>query len=122
MKKYQATIKINGQIIRTVVFADSDVHARLILQYQFGMKSVLNTPTIANEGLIGYVLFDDLVNSIKPKSTTLSPIRPNKPLDPQKARIAVLQRQKANITKNIDAERQRQKITKSNQRIFNLSR
>jgi len=37
MNKYNVIIKIRGQAIHTSVFADSPVHARLILEYQFGI-------------------------------------------------------------------------------------
>jgi hypothetical protein len=49
MNKYVATVRVKGQIIKTVVFADSQIHARLILQYQFGMNSVVSSPIQISE-------------------------------------------------------------------------
>jgi len=42
-------VRVKGQLVKTVVFADSPVHARLILQYQFGMDSIVAYPTAITE-------------------------------------------------------------------------
>ena len=42
MNKYQASVRVKGQLVKTAVFADSPIHARLILQYQFGMDSIVS--------------------------------------------------------------------------------
>ena len=49
----------------------------------------------------------------------LSEIKPNviKPLTPQQQRVKSLQLQKDNVTKQLKAERDRQKITKAQQTI-----
>jgi hypothetical protein len=44
MNKYIAMVRVKGQAIRTMVFADGLIHARLILQYQFGMDSIVASP------------------------------------------------------------------------------
>jgi len=49
MNKYQASVRVKGQLVKTAVFADSPVHARLILQYQFGMDSIVSYPTAITE-------------------------------------------------------------------------
>ena len=49
MNKYQALVRINGQQVRTAVFADSQIHARLILQYQFGMNSLVLAPSLSED-------------------------------------------------------------------------
>lgn len=49
MKKYLGVVKIKGHYIRTVVFADSDVHAKLLLAYQYGFDSLLNNPKLIQE-------------------------------------------------------------------------
>jgi hypothetical protein len=36
MNRYLVTLRIDGQLIKSVVSADSAVHARLLCQYQFG--------------------------------------------------------------------------------------
>jgi len=47
MNKYVATVLVKGQIVRTVVFAENPMHARLILEFQFGMGNVVSSPTTA---------------------------------------------------------------------------
>ena len=49
MNKYQAGVRVKGQLIKTAVFADSPIHARLILQYQFGMDSIVSYPSAITE-------------------------------------------------------------------------
>jgi len=49
MNKYQASVRVKGQMVKTAVFADSPIHARLILQYQFGMDSIVSYPAAITE-------------------------------------------------------------------------
>jgi hypothetical protein len=49
MNKYQAGVRVKGQLVKTVVFADSPIHARLLLQYQFGMDSIVSYPAAITE-------------------------------------------------------------------------
>ena len=97
MNKYKATIRVKGQTINTMVFADSPLHARLILEYQFGMNCVVHAPTPVSE------------------ADTLKPI---KPLPPDKYRLASMKKQKDALSKSIKAERDRQKIKNAQQQIF----
>jgi len=115
MNKYIATIKVKGQSIKTAVFADNSIHARLILQYQFGMNCILSSPTLSNKEDLEHEPLEEIISRLKP-------IKPFKPLTPQQARIDVLKRQKAKAGEALDAERTRQKIVKDQQRVFNLSR
>jgi len=115
MNKYVATVRVSGTYVKTVVFADSAIHARLLLQYQFGMNSVVNSPTQTNENTEGYKTIDEVVS-------TLKSIKPIKPLTPQQARIDGLKKQKDNVSKQLKAERDKQKLVKAQQQIFNLSR
>ena len=73
MNKYIASVRIRGQIVKMAVFADSMIHARLILEYQFGMNSLASSPVQVNEA--GTI----------------------KPLTPDQARLAALKRQKDNV-------------------------
>ena len=59
MNKYQAGVRVKGQLVKTVVFADSPIHARLILQYQFGMDSIVSYPTAITEVAISKPLTPD---------------------------------------------------------------
>ena len=86
MKKYQAGVRVKGQLVKTVVFADSPLHARLILQYQFGMDSIVTYPTAISE------------------------VAANKPLTPDQQRIKSMQAKVKQDQAAIKAERARQKI------------
>ena len=97
MNKYLANVRIKGQTVKMAVFADSMTHARLILEYQFGMNSLAKAPVQVNEA--GTI----------------------KPLTPDQARLAALKRQKDNVAKQIEAERDRQKLAKAQKTISNLN-
>ena len=116
MNKYLVTLRINGQLIKTAVHANSTTHARLLCQYQFGMNCVQVAPTqIHSEGQ-GYPLLDDLIAesppSIKPQAPKPSKpktTQPIKPPTPEQMRITQL---KANVDRQKDAlqrERENQK-------------
>jgi hypothetical protein len=90
-------VRIKGQIVKMAVFADSMIHARLILEYQFGMNSLASAPVQVNEA-----------GTIKPQT-------------PDQARLAGLKRQKDNVAKQIETERDRQKLAKAQKTISNLN-
>ena len=104
MNKYLARVRVNGQSIKTWVFADSAIHARLLIQYQFGMNSLTASPVLAEGDAKGYTQLDEVVKAYKP-------------LTPQQQRIKSLQTQKNNVSKQLKAERDRQKIQKAQQTI-----
>ena len=97
MNRYVASVRVKGQLVKTMVFAESQLHARLILQYQFGFNNLASTPTQVSEA-----------------------IQPIKPLTPQQARIDGLKRQKETISKQLKTERDRQKISKAQQQLANV--
>jgi hypothetical protein len=116
MNKYLVTLRIKGQLIKSVVSANSAVHARLLCQYQFGMGCVHVAPTQFSSEGHDYPLLDDLK---LPTSTTIKPrppkppktktIKPIKPPTPEQMRITQL---KANVDRQKDAlqrERENQK-------------
>ena len=49
MNRYIATVRVQGKLIKTIVFGDSQLHASLILQYQFGFDKLTSTPIQVNE-------------------------------------------------------------------------
>lgn len=108
MNKYISTISVKGQTIKTLVFADSLIHARLILQYQFGMKSIISGPLKTNNEEKDYQLIDEVITNIKTM----------KPLTPAQARIDSLKKQKDTANKLLQAERSRQKIVQARQQIY----
>ena len=95
--------------MRTGVFADCSIHARLILQYQFGMNSVINTPTILTREDRGYQSMEEVLATLKPKT-------------PDQLNIDTLKNQKDQADKRLKAARARQKLAKAQKTIFNLSR
>ena len=94
MNQYVASVRVKGQLVKTLVFADSQIHARLILQYQFGFNNLASTPTQVSEA-----------------------VQPIKPLTPQQSRIDGLKRQKETISKQLKSERDRQKLSKAQQQL-----
>lgn len=104
MLKYLATVRVNNQSVKTLVFADSSIHARLLLQYQFGINSIVNYPVATNEASSNHKTLDEVAKTIKP-------------LTPQQARINSLKQQKDNATKALKTEKDRQKISKAQQQI-----
>jgi len=104
MNKYLATVRVKGQSIKTYVFADSAIHARLLIQYQFGMNSLATSPIKAEGEAVDYQVLDEVVKAYKP-------------LTPQQQRIKSLQTQKNNVSNQLKAEKDRQKIQKAQQTI-----
>lgn len=88
MNKYLVQVRVKGQLVKTTIEADSVIHARLIAEWHFGVGSVSNQPT---------------------KLAEATPA-PN-------LRIDALKRQKDNVSKQLKAERARQKIQKAQQQI-----
>ena len=112
MNKYIATVRIRGTSVKTVVFADSSTHARLILQYQFGMDSISSSPSLLTREHRGYISLEEAI----------AKIQPIKPLTPEQGRIEALKRQKETAAKALKAERERQRVSKAQKTLFNLSR
>ena len=96
MNKYQASVRVKGQLVQTAVFADSSIHARLILQYQFGMDSIVSYPTAINE-----------VTAIKP-------------LTPDQQRIKSMKDRVKQDQAVVKAERARQKIQSAHNTLNQL--
>jgi hypothetical protein len=88
MNKYLVKVRIKGQLVRTTIEADSAIHARLIAEWHFGINSVSSQPIQLAE-----------------TNSTPNP------------RIDALKRQKDNVSKQLKAERARQKIQKAQQQI-----
>lgn len=107
MNKYLATVRVKGQTVRTMVFADSSLHARLILEYQFGIGNVVSNPTQSSKANEDYTPLDEVIGTIKPI----------KPMNPQQAKLDSLKKQKEVASNNLKAERDRQKVAKAQQQI-----
>jgi hypothetical protein len=105
MKKYQITIKIKGQLVKTVVFAESEIHARLLVEFKYGMGCIVGSiqKVAKNEWAL-----ESSAATLKPIHL-VKPVKPNKPLSPEKARIKTLKQVKDTATQNLQRERDRQK-------------
>jgi hypothetical protein len=44
MQRYQLQVRVNGIWVKTLVFADSALHARLLAQYQYGFNNAPFAP------------------------------------------------------------------------------
>lgn len=132
MNKYLVTFCIRGHLVKTVMFADSATHARLICEYQFGLGCLNGSPTQIRSDGHEYPLLDDLTptatHTIKsyppkpPKAATIKPIKPLAPKPPKTATIKPIKPKtpdqmrvtqlKANVDRHKDAlkrERENQK-------------
>jgi hypothetical protein len=86
MKDYIAKIRIKGNIVKTVVHAESQTHARLLLQYQYGWDCIVASPVLAE--------------TIKPKT-------------PEQLRIDNLKATKDRAASALADERQRQQTARA---------
>ena len=89
MNKYIVPIRIKGQVVKTVIYADSTIHARLLGEWHYGIGGVVSTPTLVQE------------------QATATP----------NPRLDALKRQKENATKALKAEQAREKIQRGQQQI-----
>ena len=110
MNKYLATVRVKGQAVKTMVFADSSLHARLILEYQFGIGNVVGNPNLSTKAEEDFIPLEEVIGFVKP-------IKTSQPMNPQQARIDSLKKQKEVASKNLKAERDRQKVVKAQQQI-----
>jgi len=104
---YFATVRLKGISVKTAVYADSSLHARLILEFQFGIGSIIIAPALTKQTNEHYQSLDEVVALIKPI----------KPLTPQQSRIDTLKKQKDFASKNLKAEKDRQRVTRAQQQI-----
>ena len=113
MKTYIATVRIHGRLVRTRVWADDPVHARLLLQYFFGMSSIAVGPVLGegNHSHLPYAqeLHLEETGIIKP----IKPVTPSKPRTPGQAQIDALKTRIYQAKQALQAERQRQKVIKA---------
>jgi hypothetical protein len=48
MNKYQATVKVSGFALKTLVYPANPTHARLLLQQQLGANNVVTIPVMVS--------------------------------------------------------------------------
>lgn len=49
MNKYLVAIRIKSQVVKTIIYADSVIHAKLLGEWHYGIGSVTNTPIKLDE-------------------------------------------------------------------------
>ena len=98
MNKYLVTVRVGGQLVKTAVFADSTIHAKLLCQYKYGMNSIAVSPVRVDEAEDDSTLLD---STIKPK--------PKPPATPAQARINSLKQGVERSREQLHAERERQR-------------
>ena len=86
-------------MVKTVVFADSALHARLLCQYKYGMNSIAASPVRVDEADADETLLDSTSKVVKPKP----------PLTPAQARINALKQGVERSREQLHAERERQR-------------
>jgi hypothetical protein len=96
MNKYLVTVRIDGKLVKTAVFADSTIHARLLCQYKYGMNSIAVSPVRVDEAEDDSTLLD-------------STIKPKPPTTPAQARINSLKQGVERSREQLHAERERQR-------------
>ena len=105
MNKYLARVRVAGQLVRTIVFADSITHARLLLQYKYGMNSVAATPVRVDEADANATLLDNII------------IKPKPPMTPAQGRINALKQGIERGRQQLQAERDRQRRQREAERL-----
>ena len=128
MNKYLTTVRVGSSTIRTVVFADSSIHAKLLLQYQFGMNCIVVSPKLTHEVPERYEMLDSIIKPVgtttrvqSPQPPKLAKIVSSKPKTPDQMRIAQLQtnvdrhkdtlrRERDNQKRQRDADRRMRQI------------
>ena len=105
MNKYSAVVRVGGITVKTAVFADSETHARLLLQYHYGMSSIVSSPTLARE-------------AADPKLLD-SAIKPIKPMTPAQSRINGLKQGVERSRQALKAEQDRQRQQRDAERRSN---
>ena len=96
MNKYLVTVRVGGQLVKTAVFADSTIHAKLLCQYKYGMNSIAVSPVRVDEADDDSTLLD-------------STIKPKPPTTPAQARINSLKQGVERSREQLHAERERQR-------------
>jgi NADH:ubiquinone oxidoreductase subunit B-like Fe-S oxidoreductase len=112
MNKYLVSVRVGGQTVKTVVFADSTIHARLLCQYKYGMNSIAASPTLVKE-VDDAALLDNTIPTIKPKPpTTPAQTRINALKQSVERSKEQLHREREQQHKQREAERTRQQQQK----------
>ena len=118
MKTYIATVRIHGRLVRTRVWADDPVHARLLLQYFFGMSSIAVGPVLV-EGDHSHL---PNAEELRLKEAGIAGIKPVKPKSPEQAQIDNLKARKDQATQALKAAQHRHRVIKAKRALQSAMR
>lgn len=97
--RHLVTLCIDGQLLKSVVSANSAMHARLLCQYQFGMSCVHVAPKQLQGQQLKYPFMNDLkqltCSTIKLRPPKTASIKPAKSPSPE-------QKQATQLNANVD--------------------
>ena len=109
MKTYIATVRIHGRLVRTRIWADEPIHAKLLLQYYFGMNSIASGP-VMGEGNCSHL---PDAEQLRIEEAAIAPIKPIKPRSPEQAQIDSLKARKDQATQALKSAKERQRVVKA---------
>ena len=118
MKTYIATVRIHGRLVRTRVWADDPVHARLLLQYIFGISSIAVGPFLGEGDCSNLPNAEEL----RLKEASISGIQPVKPKSAEQAQIDNLKARKNQATQALKAAQQRHRVIKAQRALQSAMR
>ena len=118
MNQYIATVRVHGRLVRTRIWADEPIHAKLLLQYYFGMSSIAAGPVLG-EG--SYSHLPD-AEQLRLEEAAIATIKPLKPRSPEQAQIDSLKARKDQATQALKAARQRQSVVKAQRALQTASK
>lgn len=118
MKTYIATVRIHGRLVRTRVWADEPVHAKLLLLYLFGMNSITAGPFLG-EGDHSHL---PDAEELHLKEAGISGIKPVKARSPEQAQIDNLKARKDQAMQALKAAQQRQRVIKAQRTLQSATR
>lgn len=109
MKTYIATVRIHGRLVRTRIWADEPLHAKLLLQYYFGMSSIAAGPVLG-EGNQSHL---PDAEQLRIEEAAIAPTKPVKPRSPEQVQIDGLKARKDQASQALKTAQQRQKVVKA---------
>ena len=113
MNQYIATVRIHGRLVRTRIWADEPLHAKLLLQYYFGMSSIAAGPVLG-EGNHSHL---PDAEQLRIHEAAIAPTKPAKPRSPEQAQIDGLKARKDQASQALKSAQQRQKIVRAHQSL-----
>ena len=116
MKTYIATVRIHGRLVRTRIWADEPIHAKLLLQYYFGMSSIAAGPVLG-EGTHSHL---PDAEQLRLEEAAITTIKPVKPRSPEQAQIDDLKARRDQATQALKSAKQRQKVVKAQKTLRSM--